>query len=197
VLAPRVSQSERERCERRRQRQVEYDEGYLERQIYGPGISTPLMTTSASSNWQLRGGKLGIYITVTDGNDGKCLYIPPGWKHAVYTLKPGYLGGSTFVPKGHPQHILQAAVGQVSALHKAANARELHEQSEVYDRVKTLSGVAVQEVDDLTSRAQKSGNKRIRIDKDIVIRARDLIQVLDGFETTKHSCSKEQIGLYS
>jgi hypothetical protein len=99
-------------------RQRDFHKGLVEAQMAYSADSVPLFKICAESSWLLRGGKAKIYIACTDGSEGnaRALYIPPGWKHVVYTLESGYLGGATFIPKGYPHEALKSASDTLSVL---------------------------------------------------------------------------------
>jgi hypothetical protein len=71
------------------------------------------------------------YIAITEGQQG--LYIPAGWKHAVFTVESGYLGGYSFYTHDHiAQHVntllceMQAAQQLVNAGQYKTSTDHLH-----------------------------------------------------------------------
>jgi hypothetical protein len=53
------------------------------------------------------------YIAVTEGN--QALFVPAGWKHAVFTLESGYLAGWSFGTNEHLKQQIQTILGELEA----------------------------------------------------------------------------------
>jgi hypothetical protein len=53
------------------------------------------------------------YIAVTEGKQG--LFVPAGWKHAVFTLETGYLAGWSFGTNEHLKQQIQTILGEMQA----------------------------------------------------------------------------------
>jgi hypothetical protein len=59
------------------------------------------------------------YIAVTEGHQG--LFVPAGWKHAVFTLESGYLAGYSFGTHQHVEHHVNTLLGELEAAIKYQN----------------------------------------------------------------------------
>jgi hypothetical protein len=59
------------------------------------------------------------FIAVTEGHQG--LFVPAGWKHAVFTLESGYLAGYSFGTHLHVEHHVNTLLGELEAATKFKN----------------------------------------------------------------------------
>jgi hypothetical protein len=59
------------------------------------------------------------FIAVTEGHQG--LFVPAGWKHAVFTLESGYLAGYSFGTHLHVEHHVNTLLGELDAAIKFKN----------------------------------------------------------------------------
>ncbi|KAF8538248.1 hypothetical protein BDD12DRAFT_910913 [Trichophaea hybrida] len=102
---------------------------------------------NAVSQFSLAGPNLphNIYIACTEDNKG--LYLPPGWKHVMYTLRGGYIGGLTFVPK--PEHLLSHASGMMRALNLSTKRDHLRECRDLFLHIAKLATTAICEAENI------------------------------------------------
>jgi len=82
--------------------------GYPQHIVRGEGSETVSQFEQAGSSTFPN----SVYIACTEGDTA--LFLPPGWKHVVYTLRGGYLGGATYVPLS--EHLIAHAAGLMHAL---------------------------------------------------------------------------------
>lgn len=82
--------------------------GYPQHIVRGEGSETVSQFEQACSSTFPN----SVYIACTEGDTA--LFLPPGWKHVVYTLRGGYLGGATYVPLS--EHLIAHAAGLMHAL---------------------------------------------------------------------------------
>jgi hypothetical protein len=62
------------------------------------------------------------YIAITEGQQG--LYIPAGWKHAVFTVESGYLGGYSFCTHDHIRQHVNTLLCEIHAAQQLVDTRQ-------------------------------------------------------------------------
>jgi hypothetical protein len=77
------------------------------------------MSDSISLFEQLGPAMRRPFIAITEGQQG--LYIPAGWKHAVFTIESGYLGGYSFYTHEHIREHVNTLLCEMHAAQQLVN----------------------------------------------------------------------------